>query len=105
MPILAIKRENTDTHYTCDTCNTPISNIYSLKKLTYYSYTYGSCFSFDNIINVVEIDGTMLHMSNNIIESGIGDMEYKNVHCIVCNNLLGWKMRDDKYILIKKRLS
>ena len=105
MPILSLKPEDPGVHYICMICNTPISNIYNLKKVSYYSYKYGYCYVFDHLINIITpYTHELLHISNKIIEHGIGDIKCKDIHCTCCNNLLGWKIQNDKYLIIKSKV-
>ena len=100
-----------DAAYLCSTCHTFMATCSDLKNIGIQS-RFGNCFHFKKCYNILEHDSGRIRVLKygsiqDIDDEPLDDMEAvecKKLFCKVCNNFMGWKLKIDKYVLIKKRI-
>ena len=100
-----------DSAYLCSTCHTFIARCNDLKNIGINSQL-GDCFHFTKCCNILEHDSGRVQVlkygQNQYIDTRPTDdfelKECKVLFCKMCNNLLGWKLKPNKFVIIKKRI-
>ena len=97
-------RHTEDVSYLCSTCHTFIARCNDLKNIG-----LGDCFHFTKCYNILEHDSGRVQF----LKYGQGQVqsadnyelrESKELFCKLCNNFIGWKVKEDEFMIIKKRL-
>ena len=100
-----------DVAYLCSTCHTFIAVCNDLKNIG-ISSRLGNCFHFTKCYNILEHDsgrvqvlkyGQVQHIEPNPTDE-YDLKDSKELVCKLCNNFVGWKLKENKFVLIKKRL-
>lgn len=100
-----------DVSYLCSTCHTFIARCNDLKNIGINS-RLGDCFHFTQCYNILEHDsGRVQFLKYRQIQyldhcptDDYELRECKELFCKTCNNLVGWKLKPNKFVIIKKRI-
>lgn len=100
-----------DPAYLCSTCHTFIAPCSDLKNMSINS-RLGDCFHFAKCYNILEHDSGRVQILKygqiQYIDTNPTDdyelKECKKLFCKLCNNFVGWKLKEDKFVIIKKKI-
>ena len=103
-------RQSDDPAYLCRLCSTFVALSSILKSGI--KYRYEECFHFTNCYNIKENETAFIqnfkYSTIQYVEDPPVDdysiIECKRLYCKRCNGFKGWKVKPDKYILIKNKL-